>query len=80
MHHAQKARKSESPDLILPWSSCVKSQTVIKFIFLYPFFSFQEIIKTFKITRPMIPPHPNANQGNAAGPGNRGNQNEDDDE
>lgn len=40
---------------------------------------YKEIIKTFNITRPMIPPRPKLNQGNVAGPSNSGNQEEGDD-
>lgn len=53
--------------------------SVSKFIFLYLFFSFQEIIKAFNITRPMIPPRLDVNHRNTAGPSNHRNQNEDDD-
>ena len=53
------------------------------FFFFFNFFLFifvYEIIKTFNITEPMIPPRPRLNHVNGAGPSNRRNQNDDDDE
>lgn len=40
----------------------------------------QEIIKTFNITKPMIPPRPKMNNVISGGSSNRGNQNDDDDD
>ena len=41
---------------------------------------FQEIIKTFNITKPMIPPRPKVNHVISGGSSNHGNQNDDDEE
>jgi len=54
----------------------VKKQVVVHLTLA----EYKEIIRTFNITEPMIPPRPNMNRENSARPSNRGDQNDDNDD